>query len=224
MGRAQTECGLRFLINQLSSEPKSQLRFVATIGRVASPRPAPSTRRDAVRNREALTAAATAAFREEGLDIPVDEIARRAGVGVATLYRHFPAKPDLIVAVTESVLDDLGAAAAAALAAGGDVLRDFLAAALEQQHANRGFLEALGQAGLPDAARAALAGRVLTMLAPIVAAAHAAGTLHADLDADDLLVAIRMLGATTATPGTRPPRPARHLAVVLGGLARPARA
>lgn len=191
---------------------------------MAPSRTAPSTRRDAVRNREALTAAATAAFREEGLDIPVDEIARRAGVGVATLYRHFPAKPDLIVAVTESVLDDLGAAAAAALAAGGDVLRDFLAAALEQQHANRGFLEALGQAGLPDAARAALAGRVLAMLAPIVAAAHADGTLHAGLDADDLLVAIRMLGATTATPGTRPPRPERHLAVLLGGLARPARA
>ncbi|MCW2985795.1 MAG: TetR/AcrR family transcriptional regulator, partial [Conexibacter sp.] len=122
---------------------------MATIGQVAPPRSAPSTRRDAVRNRDALTAAATAAFRHEGLDIPVDEIARRAGVGVATLYRHFPTKLDLIVAVTEVVLDDLGAAAAEALrrADRSTVLSGFLAAALAQQHENRGFLEALGQAG-----------------------------------------------------------------------------
>jgi hypothetical protein len=93
---------------------------------------------------------------------------------------------------------------------------------MAQQHENRGFLEALGQAGLPDADRAALADRVVVMLEPVVAAAHAAGSLHAGLGADDLLVAIRMLGATAPPPRRTSPEPERYLAVVLGGLAAPA--
>src|ERR1700710_1050934 len=108
----------------------------------------PPTRRDAVRNRARLARAATAAFREEGLDVAVDAIAKRAGVGVATLYRHFPTKLDLIVAVPEAGPEDLEAAALAALDAD-DVLRAFLTAAMEQQHANRGFLEAITQHALP---------------------------------------------------------------------------
>jgi AcrR family transcriptional regulator len=188
---------------------------------MAPARTAPSTRRDAVRNRAALTRAATAAFREDGLDVAVDAIARRAGVGVATLYRHFPTKQDLIDAVTEAVLDDLAGAAAAALAIDerAEVLRAFLTAALEQQQENRGFMEAITQHALPDAARAQLAGRVLTMIAPIADVAHAAGTLAPELGAEDLLSAMRMLGAAGST--VRPTTPERYLAVVLGGLAAP---
>jgi len=188
---------------------------------MAAVRPAPSTRRDAVRNRAALTKAATAAFREEGLDVAVDAIARRAGVGVATLYRHFPTKQDLVDAVTEAVLDDLAAAADAALAAHdrSAVLRIFLTCALEQQHDNRGFMQAITQHALPEAARVQMAERVLEMLAPIVEAAHAAGTLAPQLDGDDLLSAMRMLGAAGTT--VRPRTPDRYLAVVLGGLAAP---
>jgi AcrR family transcriptional regulator len=190
---------------------------------MAATRPAPATRRDAVRNRAALTRAAARAFREDGLDVAVDAIARRAGVGVATLYRHFPTKLDLIVAVTEAVLDDLDAAAQAALAADDPsaVLREFLSAAMEQQHANRGFLEAITQHALPAQARAELADGVVGMLEPIVAAAHAAGTLAPRLDADDLLVAMRMLGTADGSTA-RPHHPERTLAVVLGGLASPA--
>ena len=60
------------------------------------PRP---LRADARRNRERILAAATAAFAAEGLSVPLDEIARRAGVGPGTLYRHFPAKETLWEAV-----------------------------------------------------------------------------------------------------------------------------
>src|SRR5947207_15991471 len=56
-------------------------------------------RADAERNRQALLAAARAVMSEQGLDAPLDEIARRAGVGNATLYRRFPTRTDLIVAV-----------------------------------------------------------------------------------------------------------------------------
>jgi AcrR family transcriptional regulator len=172
-----------------------------------------------VRNRARLARAATAAFREDGLDVAVDAIAKRAGVGVATLYRHFPTKLDLIVAVTEAVLEDLEVAAAAALETD-DVLRAFLAAAMEQQHENRGFLEAITQHALPVDAREDLADRVVAMLAPVVDAAHSAGSLARELDAEDLLVAMRMLGAAVSTT-VRPRPPATALSVVLGGLAGP---
>ncbi|MFI5855782.1 TetR/AcrR family transcriptional regulator [Streptomyces parvulus] len=60
---------------------------------------APRQRRDARRNRELLLEAAHEVFTEQGLDAPLDVIARRAGVGNATLYRHFPARADLVDAV-----------------------------------------------------------------------------------------------------------------------------
>jgi AcrR family transcriptional regulator len=190
--------------------------------RTVPPTPAERPRRrDAQRNRGALTEAAAAAFQEQGLDIAVDEIARRAGVGVATLYRHFPTKLDLILAVTATVLDELEAAASAALAAPdpSEALAVLLSEAMAQQRENRGFLEAIAQHGLPDDARAEMAARVVAMLEPVVDVAHAAQTLDRSLDATDLLVAMRMLGATAATPDPRPGD--RYLAVVLGGLAHP---
>ena len=73
-------------------------------------------RSDARRNRARLIEVAATAFRDEGLDIGVDELARRAEVGIATLYRHFPAKTDLIVAVMDRVFADLSRAADEALA------------------------------------------------------------------------------------------------------------
>ena len=56
-------------------------------------------RADAVRNRARVLEAALEAFAAEGLAVPIDEIARRAGVGAGTVYRHFPAKEDLVEAV-----------------------------------------------------------------------------------------------------------------------------
>jgi AcrR family transcriptional regulator len=178
-------------------------------------------RSDARRNRLALTDAATAAFRDEGLDVAVDEIARRAGVGVATLYRHFPAKTDLILAVMEAVVEELGEAATLALdeARPDEVLERFLAAALDQQRRNRGFLEAISQFGLETAVRERLTERLVSLIQPVVVVGHETRTLRTDLDAVDLLVAIRMLGATFSS-STLDPRPSdRYLAIVLRGLA-----
>jgi AcrR family transcriptional regulator len=174
-------------------------------------------RRDALRNRAALTEAAAAAFRDEGLDVAVDEIARRAGVGVATLYRHFPAKTDLVIAVTEAVLDDLAAAAAAALEGpDADTVARFLDAALRQQCRNRGFLQALAQHDFPAAARRRLARRVTGILEPVVAAGHRSGTIRLELAAADLVVVVRMLGVVvTAKRRSKEP----YLSILLRGLA-----
>src|ERR1700742_2795423 len=63
---------------------------------------APPMRADARRSRERLIAAATEAFAEKGADAPLEDIARRAGVGISTLYRHFPTRLDLQAAVFRS--------------------------------------------------------------------------------------------------------------------------
>src|SRR6187455_2802316 len=72
-------------------------------------------RRDAERNRGLLVAAARDAFAADGIEVSVEEIARRAGVGVATLYRRFPTKEELIDAVLEDALGEICDAAEAAL-------------------------------------------------------------------------------------------------------------
>jgi AcrR family transcriptional regulator len=172
-------------------------------------------RSDARRNRARLIEVAAGAFRDEGLDIGVDELARRAGVGIATLYRHFPAKTDLIVAVMDLVFLDLERAAAEAVAADPPelTLATFLNATLAVQCHNRGFLEAIAQHDLPGEMREALAQRILAILEPIVEAGHRTGTIRPELDAADLLVIVRMLGVVSAQPRRDP-----YVATLLRGL------
>lgn len=73
-------------------------------------------RADAARNREAIMAAAREVYRQRGLDAPFDEIARQAGVGNATVYRHFPSRCALVAAVFADVLRRINGAAQEALA------------------------------------------------------------------------------------------------------------
>ena len=173
-------------------------------------------RSDARRNRARLIEVAAAAFRDEGLDFGVDDIARRAEVGVATLYRHFPAKTDLILAVTEAVIDDLEHAATEALQRPERVLADFLGAAMRVQCHNRGFLDALARHDLPGEVREELGRRTVAILEPVVVAAKRAGTFRLELDATDLLVIVRMLGVVSAAPQVRSSEP--YLATLLRGL------
>ena len=176
-----------------------------------------SMRSDARRNRARLIEVAAAAFRDEGLDIGVDELARRTGVGVATLYRHFPAKTDLISAVMDSVFDELAEAATAALTTD-DVVARFLHSTVSVQCQNRGFLQALAQHDLPDEVRDGFSRRALAILEPVVAAGHTAGTFRTELDAVDLLVVERMLGAISTRPVRRPAD--AYIATLLRGLAQ----
>src|ERR1700742_4136996 len=79
-----------------------------TAGRIAAmDAPARPLRADAARNRTRVLEAARPAFAEAGLDVGVEEIARRAGVGKGTLYRRFPTKEALVRAIFEDLLDDI---------------------------------------------------------------------------------------------------------------------
>lgn len=79
--------------------------------------PARSRRADAVRNEQALLDAAAAVFVTSGVDAPIREIATRAGVGIGTIYRHFPARADLVVAVYRHQVESCAEAGPALLQA-----------------------------------------------------------------------------------------------------------
>src|SRR5262245_60385975 len=103
---------------------------------------APPQRRDAARNRERLLDAAAAAFREEGLGASVNAIALSAGLNVATLYRHFPTKDDLVAAVLDTILEPAARARDFALESGEPALAAFLRAGIREQREHHGLVDA----------------------------------------------------------------------------------
>ncbi|WP_436971389.1 TetR/AcrR family transcriptional regulator [Micromonospora vinacea] len=156
-----------------------------------SEQPVPRKRADARRNERALLDAAAAAFVTSGVDVPVRDIAVRAGVGVGTIYRHFPRRADLIVAVYRHQIEacaDAGPALLAdsdtphaALAQWIDLFVDFLVT-------KHGLAAALQS---DDAAFQTLHAYFLDQLVPVcdqlLNAAVAAHEIRPDLDAYGLL-------------------------------------
>jgi AcrR family transcriptional regulator len=152
--------------------------------------PARSLRADAQRNRDKLLTAATEAFAEEGEEVALETIAARAGVGIGTLYRHFPNREALVVAAYRSEVDALCAAAA-------DLL-----VRLPADHALRVWAERFAdyiatKRSMGDALRSAAASdsplfadtraRVLGALDLLLEAGAASGTLRADVDPKDVM-------------------------------------
>ena len=152
--------------------------------------PARALRADAQRNRDKLLTAATEAFAEEGEDVALETIAARAGVGIGTLYRHFPNREALVVAAYRNEVDALCAAAA-------DLL-----ACLPADHALRAWAERFADCiatkrSMGDALRSAAASdsplfadtraRILGALGLLLEAGAASGTLRADVDPKDVI-------------------------------------
>jgi AcrR family transcriptional regulator len=191
-------------------------------------------RADARRNRDRLLEVARDAFAQEGVGVPLDEIARRAGVGPGTLYRHFPTKEALLEAVVQDRMRDLLASArqwgeeddAAAAFFG------FVDHMVRQAAPKRDLVDALIGAGVDvRAAVAEPAARLRDEIDRLLTRARRAGAVRPDATTADvmallsgLLVALR----STAHPDADP---ARMTAVLLDGLraaatgapARPAR-
>ena len=111
---------------------------------------APRLRADAVRNRALILEAADAVFGEQGVDAPVDEVARRAGVGVGTLYRHFPTKEKLFEAVIVTHLERLVERARQLVSRPdpGAALFEFLSLMAAEAAAKRDLVDALSGAGI----------------------------------------------------------------------------
>lgn len=160
-----------------------------------------AVRADALRNVERVRQAAAEVFAEQGVDAPVRTVAARAGVGVGTLYRHFPTRVDLVVAVFRDAVDAC-ADAATDLA---DSHPPVEAVALwlhrfEQFVATKQGLSSVLHSGDPALAPlpAYFSSRLTPALAGLLEAAAAAGEVRDDVGAEELLDAARALAGRPA--------------------------
>jgi AcrR family transcriptional regulator len=182
---------------------------------------ATTLRADAQRNLELILEAAATAFAEEGRDACVADIARRAGVGQATIFRRFETKEDLIAAVLERKFETLVDAAQEALdkRRAWDGLAFFMETAIQLQLQDRGLFETVADRLVGGPRFLELHDRLSAITGELVDRAKADGDLRADVSAQDipvLLCATAQAGATVAPVGPELWR--RYLQVVLDGL------
>jgi AcrR family transcriptional regulator len=176
-------------------------------------------RADAQRNVDALLRAAKAVFATSGVDAPVREIAEKAGVGVGTVYRHFPQRADLIAAVFRREIDAC-ADAAPVLAADhgpGEALAQWLQRYGDFIAAKRGLATAL-HSGDPafDALPAYFDKRLRPALQSLLEAAAAAGEARANVEPNELLGAVASLCMRAHDGG--PAHARRMVALLVDGL------
>jgi AcrR family transcriptional regulator len=185
-----------------------------------APAPARALRKDAARNRELLLAAAREVFAERGLDASLDDVARRAGVGVGTAYRHFANKYELAGAIFQQEVGVIAALAQAGLAAEDpwDGLVQFLEEMLSAQTVNRGLREVLmgvHDDDLEDEVHDLLSGPIISL----VVRAQESGAVRADADPTDLGMMIIMLCTVADVAAEADPQLwRRYLPILLAGL------
>jgi AcrR family transcriptional regulator len=176
-------------------------------------------RLDAVRNQERILAAAAAAFAELGADVTLDEVARRAGVGIATVYRRFRNRDQLVRAVVAHVLT--AEIEPVAEVETDDPWRDLAAildASVAAVAAHRRVVALAHAAGAIDVD---VVDRYLHRIDRVLTRARAAGLVRAELEPRDVAVAVVMVLATVRKGGGDGGGWRRYLALLLDGM-RPA--
>ncbi len=192
-------------------------------------------RADALRNRDRILDAARELVTEVGADATMEDIARRAGVAVGTLYRHFPTKEHLVGAAVEdsfeqlAVLSEAGLAEIDAGAAPGPVLAGLFREVARRYATDRALKAATGRLGVTGPPVAAVVGmaaeleaaapgsptlRAMTAITEVVGRAVAAGAVRGDVTVDDLAVLL------DGVPGPEVPEDlrARYIEIVIAGL------
>ncbi|HEU0316859.1 MAG TPA: helix-turn-helix domain-containing protein [Solirubrobacteraceae bacterium] len=161
----------------------------------------PHLRADARRNRDALLAAAAEVFAREGLDAPLCEIARLAGVGQGTLYRRFASRQALIEAIADNHLAELRLAAARA-GDGPEAFLAFFRAAVRLQSEDRGLIDLLAAHPLPEPDLLERRRAYLATFTPLLRRAQAASLVRRDLEPGDVRLLLQMMGAATRWAGS----------------------
>jgi AcrR family transcriptional regulator len=177
-------------------------------------------RADAQRNRERLLDAAVRAFSHEGADVTLDAIAKDAGVGIGTLYRHFPTREALVEAAYRNELARLCDAVP-------DLLRTWPADQAMRMWMDRFVDYMTTKRDMGDALRAVIASggnpysesrtRLLTAITTLLEAGAAAGTVRPDIQPGDLLVSISGVSLAAADPAQRD-QASRVLDLIMDGL------
>jgi AcrR family transcriptional regulator len=184
--------------------------------------PPSELRADAARNRERIIQAAAAVFAERGLEASTAEIAHRAGVGEATLFRRFPTKDDLIDAIIETRMEEMATLVDAA-ADDPDpavALERLMQDLVKQFSRDRGFFEAAGDRCMNDPKFAASRQRGLDAVGRVLKRAQEAGAVRRDLSPSDIsfLAGSAMYAMEVAKPGLREDLWKRYLRVILDGM------
>ena len=183
-------------------------------------------RADARRNRQRLIEAALAAFAEHGADdASLDEIARRAGVGIGTLYRHFPTRQALLEAVYRSQVEALCAQAEEYSAQLGDAsatdalarwLEALVAFAATKRNLTISMMSSLG--GKNAEVVSSCSAMVREAVVPLLARAQQAGEIRPDVDVSDLLKMSHAISVACEYPSSHSDQAQRLLMVMLDGL------
>ena len=177
-------------------------------------------RADARRNREKVLAAARAVFSEHGRDAQMDDVARRAGVGVGTVYRHFPTKEALIEALMVAAFETI-AEAALAIEDPWEAFATPLWTGAETMAADRALSEVFASIpGAMESAMPTVEGLTETM-AVLIARAQAAGVLREDMVVDDIPMVMCGIGSATKKEHRCSEAWRRHLTLVLDGMRAP---
>jgi AcrR family transcriptional regulator len=178
-------------------------------------------RADARRNRERILASARAAFAESGADAQIDDVARHAGVGVGTVYRHFPTKQALLTELVRQTFRLFTGWAREALEAGGEpfaLIEGLLRRIAETAAGDVGVQYALTSSAAQAARSEAQAEQdeLIAVIAELIGRARRAGTIRPDIEAID--IAMLICGVVSAMG----PRPGfdwrRHLHLVIDTL------
>jgi AcrR family transcriptional regulator len=186
----------------------------------------PLMRADARRNRDAIVAAAYGLFAEKGTDAQMDEIARKANLGVGTLYRHFPAKEDLLDAVIALRFGRLAERAAEAVrqASEGETwkaFKEYIEWAAEMQAGDRALSEAMATRSERMHA-AAVGSGLVEQLEQLLDHAKRAGALREDLVVEDIPAMVCAIGAVAGAAIQKPGwRWDRVIAIWLDGVRAP---
>ena len=180
-------------------------------------------RADARRNRDLILRAADEAFAEEGLAVPVDEIARRAGVGAGTLYRHFPTKEALFEAVLISHMDAI-AERGRELAGhddAGAALFEFLTLLANESASKKNLIDALAGAGIDVKERASDSKHAVEeAFATLLTRAQEGGYIRTDVTVADLFALVMGTCAMANQPASGCSQ-TRMLSIVFDGMKAP---
>jgi AcrR family transcriptional regulator len=180
-------------------------------------------RADARRNRARILEVAREVFATEGLAVPIDTIAARAGIGVGTVYRHFPTKEALFAAIVTDRVEALAADAREALDADdpGAALFAFLTTMAERSAADMALVDAFAAAGVDIKSDLGVCKQHLNAaLGDLLGRAQAAGAVRQDVAVSDVMVLMASTCIACGRQGFEDASP-RLVGVVLAGLRPP---
>ncbi len=191
---------------------------------MASDSTRPALRSDAERNRASIVAAAREAFAETGLDAPLHAVARRAGVGIGTLYRRFPTRGSLIAAAFEEEMREFAQAVDSALDEPDPWtgFRRYVETMTMMQARDAGFRDLVTLASPATGEFEALHRRTYAGIKTLVARAKRAGALREDFVPEDIIMLLMASqGVIMGTAQTAPRTQARLVAYLLQAFAAP---